>query len=63
MKCALDFFCLLLSSVSSSDLLCLVLLLRRSLGTDRIVTSEAKAVTPNCLTAEATQKKSALDFF
>lgn len=38
-------------------------LLRRSLGTDRIVTPEATTVTPNRLTAEAAQINSALDFY
>lgn len=58
-------FCLVLSSVSSSDPLCLVgfFLLRRSLEADRIVTPEATTVTPNHFTAEAARINSALDFF
>lgn len=38
-------------------------LLRRALGTDRIVTPETTTVTPSHLTEEATQINSALDFF
>lgn len=38
-------------------------LVRRSLGTDRIVTAKATTVTPNHLTAEEAQINPALDLF